>query len=120
MAPPISAALPAVSARLSSASRRAGCREQRHQCQQRHDRHVLEQQDRERALAIDLLQMAALLQDAERDRGGGEREREAATSAPRQSNSPVSSASAQIAAAVSSELRDAEAENVAPHREQAR
>ena len=57
-------------------ARLAGRGHQRHQREQRHDRHVLEQQDREGALAVVLLQVAALLQDAQRDRGGGERERE--------------------------------------------
>ena len=43
-----------------------------------------------------------------------------ATSAPRQSNSPVSSASAADRRRGEHQLRDAEAEDVAPHREQAR
>ena len=77
MAPPISADAAGGFGEAELLRRRAGRGEQRHQRQQRHDRHVLEQQDREGALAVGLLQVAALLQDAQRDRGGGEREREA-------------------------------------------
>ena len=110
----------AVSARLTA--RRAGAEaKQRDQREQRHDRHVLEQQDRKGALAVGLLQMAALLEDAQRDRGGGQRQREAGD----QRGAPLeqcrsSNARPEMAAAVMHELRHAEAEDVAPHREQAR
>ena len=92
---------------------------QRHQREQRHHRHVLEQQDREGALAVILLQMAALLQDAQRDRGGGERQRKAGD----QRAAPVEQAGEQRqprdGEPGDEHLRDAEAENVAPHGEQA-
>ncbi len=119
MAPPISAALPAVSARLSSVRAARGPCEQRHERQQGHDRHVLEQQDREGALAVRLLQLAALLQDAQRDRRGGEREREARD----QRAAPFEPSGQQCEATDrrrgERQLGDTEAENVAPHREQA-
>ena len=44
-------------------------RQQRQRGEQRHHRHVLEQQDGEGALAVVLLKLAALLQDLQRDRG---------------------------------------------------
>ena len=63
--------------------------------------------------------MAALLEDAQRDRGGGEREREARD----QRAAPVEQAGQQREAADrrrgEHQLRDAEAEDVAPHGEQA-
>ena len=54
----------------------AARREQRQQREQRHHGHVLEQQDGEGALAVVVLQLAALLEDLQRDRGRGQRERE--------------------------------------------
>jgi hypothetical protein len=61
--------------RLNDVAVGAGCK-QRQQRQQGHHRHVLEQQDREGALAIRLLQLAALLQDFQRNGGRRHRERE--------------------------------------------
>ena len=52
-------------------------REQRQHREQRHHRHVLEQQDGEGALAVVLLELAALVQDLQRDGGRRHREREA-------------------------------------------
>ena len=51
-------------------------REQRQRRQQRHDRHVLEQEDGKGALAIVELEMAALVQNLERDGGRRHRQRE--------------------------------------------
>ena len=120
MAPPISATIAGGfgEAECSRAPRRRG--QQRHQREQRHHRHVLEQQDREGALAVGLLQVAAFLQDAQRDRGGGEREREARDQRAAPVEQAGRSASARDRRRGEQELRDAEAEDVAPHREQAR
>ena len=100
-------------------ARVAGRGHQRHQREQRHHRHVLEQQDREGALAVSLLQVAALLQDAQRDRGGGERKREAGD----ERAAPVEPAGEQRKARNGEpgdqDLRDAEAEDVLAHGEQA-
>jgi hypothetical protein len=94
-------------------------RHQRNEREQRHDRHVLEQEDRKRALAVVLLQVAAVFQDAQRDRGGRKCERKACD----QRGAPVEHASEQGEAGErrggEHQLRDAEAEDVAPHREQA-
>ena len=92
---------------------------QRHQREQRHHRHVLEQQDREGALAVRVLQMAALLQDAQRDRGGGEREREPGD----ERAAPVEPAAHERQPGDGKpgdqNLRDAEAENILAHGKQA-
>ena len=54
----------------------ASGREQRQQRQQGHDRHVLEQQNRKGALAVLLLELAALFQDLQCDGGRRHRQRE--------------------------------------------
>ena len=99
---------------------RVARRQQWHQREQRHDRHVLEQEDRECALPVGLLQMAALLQDAQRNRGRRQRERQ-----PRdQRTAPTEQACREPKPSDrrggQHELRDAKPEDVAAHREQAR
>ncbi len=52
-------------------------REQGQQRQERHHRHVLEQEHCESALAVSILQLSALFEDLQRDRGGRHGERKA-------------------------------------------
>ena len=54
----------------------AALRQQRQRGEQRHDRHVLEQQDGEGALAVDLLELAALFENLQGDRGRRHGERD--------------------------------------------
>ncbi len=97
----------------------AAGREQRQQCQQRHHRHILEQQDGEGALAVTLLQVAALLENLEGDRGRrhGQRERRDDRAAPRR-QAGGDDQSAENGGR-EQELRGAETEDRAPHRDQA-
>ncbi len=97
----------------------AGC-EQRQQGEDRHHRHVLEQQDPKGALAIGLLQLAALLQDFQRDRGGRHGERKAADDGAAPACEPKREGKAPQHRRRQRELRCPEPENGAPQRQQAR
>jgi hypothetical protein len=97
----------------------AAGREQRQQRQQRHHRHVLEQQDREGALPIRLLQLAALLQDFQRDGGGRHGERKSADDGAAPAGEPERIGEARQYRRRPDELGGAEAENGTAQRQQA-
>jgi hypothetical protein len=96
-----------------------GC-EERQQRQQGHHRHVLEQQDREGALAIRLLQLAALLQDFQRYGGRRHRKREPTDDGTAPAGEPERIGEARQCRRRQEELGGAEAKYGAAQRQQAR
>ena len=96
-----------------------GRREERHQGQDRRDREVLEQQDGEGALAVGGLEVAALLEHLQRDRGRRQRQHDPDDDGASQ-HKPARDRGGRKDRDRHAELRRAEPEDVAAHRDQPR
>ena len=94
-------------------------RDERQERDQRDNRHVLEQQDGERALAVGLVEIAALVEDLQRDRGRRQGERKACDRGLAPAEQAGRHAEPADCDRGQGQLGGAETENRAPHREQA-
>ncbi len=92
--------------------------EQRQGGEQRHHRHILEQQDREGALPIILLELAALFQDLQCDRGRRHRERQAGDDGAAPVDQACGAGERADHDSGEAQLRHAQPENGAAHRDQ--
>ena len=102
--------------RSRDAHRLAARREQRDHREQRHDGEILEQQDRDEALTLGRGGLAALLQNLHDDGGGGEREAHAGDEGDKRCEAEQKHADQRQEQAAERDLREAEAEDLAPQR----